>query len=225
MSLLCKIWDLLTLGLFHHSGYIGALIVFAGLIWFYQSVFKTLRFVYRLKLAQKIDILERYGKGSYVLITGSTDGIGKKLMFKYAALGFNLVSISRNQLRLNKTAEEVKKESPKCHIISIQADLAKTTPEFYKELDKKLENIDISVLVNNVGLDSIELFHEQSFEFMHNLMAINMYTLTFMSKILFDRLKKRRHASIVNIASVAADHDMAYFAVYNGTKAYVARYT
>lgn len=225
MTFLCKLWDILTLCLFDYSGFLESFVVFLGLIWFYSYVYKTLRFIYRLKLAQKIDLLERYGKGSYVLITGSTDGIGKKLMFKYAALGFNLVSISRNQERLDKTAAEIKKESPDCDIISIKADLAQSNPEFYKELDKKLENIDVSVLVNNVGLDSLDLFHEQSYEFMHDLMTINIYTLTFMSKILFDRLRKRRHASIVNIASVAADHDMAYFAVYNGTKAYVQRYT
>ena len=221
MAFLCCVWDLLTLHLFDHAGCLGSFVVLLGLIWTYSYLYKTLRFAYRLKLAKKINLLERYGKDSYVLITGSTDGIGKKLMFKYAALGFNLVSISRNQERLDKTAEEVKNESPKCDIISIKADLANSSPAFYKELDKKLENIDISVLVNNVGLDSLDLFHEQSYEFMHDLMTINMYTLTFMSKILFERLRKRRHASIVNIASVAADHDMAYFAVYNGTKAYV----
>lgn len=46
------------------------------------------------------DITKRYGKGSYVLITGSTDGIGKALTFEFAKRGFNIVSMSRSLEKL-----------------------------------------------------------------------------------------------------------------------------
>ena len=43
---------------------------------------------------------EKYGKGSWALITGCTEGIGKAFCFELAALGFKLVMVSRNEKKL-----------------------------------------------------------------------------------------------------------------------------
>jgi 17beta-estradiol 17-dehydrogenase / very-long-chain 3-oxoacyl-CoA reductase len=52
--------------------------------------------------------VERYGpKGSWAVVTGSTDGIGKAFAMELASRGFNLVLISRNIDKLNATAKEL----------------------------------------------------------------------------------------------------------------------
>lgn len=43
---------------------------------------------------------QKYGIGSYALVTGCTEGIGKAFCFQLAALGFNLMLISRNKSKL-----------------------------------------------------------------------------------------------------------------------------
>lgn len=43
---------------------------------------------------------ETYGKESWAVVTGSTDGIGKQLAIDLAKRGFNIVLISRNMDRL-----------------------------------------------------------------------------------------------------------------------------
>lgn len=43
---------------------------------------------------------EKYGKGSWALVTGCTEGIGKAFCFELAALGFKLVIVSRNEKKL-----------------------------------------------------------------------------------------------------------------------------
>ena len=43
---------------------------------------------------------ERYGKGSWAIVTGCTEGIGKAFCFVLADLGFNLVLVSRNEKKL-----------------------------------------------------------------------------------------------------------------------------
>ena len=37
---------------------------------------------------------EKYGKKSWVIVTGCTQGIGRAFSFEFASLGFNLVLIS-----------------------------------------------------------------------------------------------------------------------------------
>lgn len=43
---------------------------------------------------------EKYGKGSWAMVTGCTEGIGKAFCFELAALGFGLVLVSRNPSKL-----------------------------------------------------------------------------------------------------------------------------
>ena len=51
--------------------------------------------------------LDKYGKDSWVVITGATDGIGKQLCFDFAALGFKIVLVSRSLDKLKSVASEI----------------------------------------------------------------------------------------------------------------------
>lgn len=48
---------------------------------------------------------EKYGKGSWAIVTGCTEGIGKAFCFVLADLGFNLVLISRNEKKLEALSQ------------------------------------------------------------------------------------------------------------------------
>ena len=83
-------------------------------ITFAIGAFYVLRWLYRIaKTIQQIKFgtkvtTERYGpKGSWAVVTGCTDGIGKAFAMELASRGFNLVLISRNIDKLNATAKEV----------------------------------------------------------------------------------------------------------------------
>jgi hypothetical protein len=47
-----------------------------------------------LYVMPNVNLKKRYGE--WVVITGSTDGMGKALAKKFAGQGFNIVQISRN---------------------------------------------------------------------------------------------------------------------------------
>ena len=49
----------------------------------------------------------RYGKGSYAVITGSSDGIGKEWALQLAAKGFNLVMVARNRDKMEAVKREI----------------------------------------------------------------------------------------------------------------------
>jgi 17beta-estradiol 17-dehydrogenase / very-long-chain 3-oxoacyl-CoA reductase len=78
------------------------------------GAFNVLRWLYRIamtiqqiKFGTKVTV-ERYGpKGSWAVVTGCTDRIGKAFALELASRGFNLVLISRNIDKLNAISKEV----------------------------------------------------------------------------------------------------------------------
>lgn len=128
------------------------------------GAFYVLRWLYRIaKTIKEIKFgtevtVDRYGpKGSWAVVTGSTDGIGKAFAMELASRGFNLVLISRNIDKLNATAKEVQAKG-KSNGHNVQTRVLvfdfcdDTSLEAYKALYEKISNLDISVLVNNVGM-------------------------------------------------------------------------
>ena len=51
--------------------------------------------------------VERYGRDTWAIVTGSTDGIGKAQALNLARRGFNIVLISRSIDKLNSVAKEI----------------------------------------------------------------------------------------------------------------------
>ena len=84
--------------------------LFTGLVWCYRTLCGFLRsFGFGTKLT-----LERYGgKGSWGVVTGATDGIGKAAAIYLAREGFNVVLISRTMSKLEQVANELKEEAKK----------------------------------------------------------------------------------------------------------------
>ena len=83
------------------------------LVIFLLGSFFLLRFFYELiKTLQRVFLgtpvtLERYGPmGTWAVVTGSTDGIGKAVALELASRGFNIALIARNIDKLKDTAKE-----------------------------------------------------------------------------------------------------------------------
>lgn len=189
---------------------------------------------YILKWAPKLirqilpsaNLSRRYGKGSFVIITGSTDGIGKSLAFQCAKRGFNIVSISRTLSKLEKTEKELKEKHPGLKVVSIQADFSKCIePGFFDKIWEKTKDLDISILVNNVGIDAIDLFVDMTDEFVHRMLAINVYTATFMTKLYLKKLSERKRSAVITMGSLAGKLPISYFNVYCATKAYTEMFS
>ena len=84
--------------LLHSLWYYTALTMglFTATVWCYRAICVFLRnFGFGTKLT-----LERYGKGSWAIVTGATDGIGKAAATYLANEGFNVVLMSRTLSKL-----------------------------------------------------------------------------------------------------------------------------
>jgi 17beta-estradiol 17-dehydrogenase / very-long-chain 3-oxoacyl-CoA reductase len=77
-----------------------------GAFFVLRWLYRIARTIQQIKFGTKVTV-ERYGKGSWAVVTGCTDGIGKAFALELASRGFNLVLISRNIDKLNGTSKEV----------------------------------------------------------------------------------------------------------------------
>ena len=105
-------------------------------------------FIYKHFIIKEVDLFKRYGKDSWVLITGCSSGQGKLLAIEFAKRKFNIILIGRK--RIIDTANIIKKYKvkTKCFIV----DFSKAYKEsFFNPIDNFVKKINLSILINNVG--------------------------------------------------------------------------
>lgn len=76
--------------------------------------------------------------------------VGKAYAIALAKKGMNVCLLSRTASRLTATAEEiaaVAKVQTKCITVDFSGGM-----EIYDSIEKELENLDVGILVNNVGM-------------------------------------------------------------------------
>ena len=71
-------------------------------------IFDTLCGFKKYILTPSHDLIKRYGEGSWALITGASDGIGKAYAQELASRGFNIVLMARNQEKTDNVSNEIK---------------------------------------------------------------------------------------------------------------------
>jgi 17beta-estradiol 17-dehydrogenase / very-long-chain 3-oxoacyl-CoA reductase len=162
-----------------------------------------------------------YGKNSWAVITGATDGIGKGFAMSLARRGFNIALVSRNPDKLSAVAKELSSlHSVETRTIVAAFDSA-SSPSFYKKLVKQVEDLDVSILVNNVGVYHLGDFVEMSIEEALRMVTINTFPQTHLTHQLLPRLLARSSRSaVIDLSSNASWQLGPQNAVYSATKAY-----
>ncbi|NLC96577.1 MAG: SDR family oxidoreductase [Erysipelotrichaceae bacterium] len=152
-----------------------------------------------------------------VLITGTTNGLGKLLVEKFAQDGYNLVLVSRSEEKLLKQKEQLKNNN--VHIISY--DLSKEDACDYI-IDNLNENqIKIDVLVNNVGFDYADKFIDTPFEEIDQMMTTMIDLTVKLTYSLLVHMLEQNKGKIVNVSSVAGRIPLPNNVIYSACKSFV----
>jgi short-subunit dehydrogenase len=164
-------------------------------------------------------------KRKTVLITGASSGIGFELSRIFANNGYNLVLISQNEGNLNKAVSKLREQNRNIQIIPLPMDLSQPSSpqEIYSFIKGK--SLQIDVLVNNAGIQVYGNFHETILEDNIELMYVNMFALTKLTRLFLDDMVKRREGKILNLASTGAFQPCPLNAVYCASKAFVLHFS
>ncbi len=152
-----------------------------------------------------------------ILLTGATDGIGKRTAFKIAKNNVTLLIHGKNMEKGHYIREKIIAETGNKNIFYFNADLSsfKEIDELSSAIHKQFSKID--VLINNAGIyENRKIILENGIEknFMVNYLAA--FTLTLK---LLDLLENSGSARIVNVSSMIHANNID-FENLNGEKHY-----
>jgi len=172
---------------------------------------------------RELNLLERYGKNSWVLVTGATDGIGLEFCHQFAARGFNIIMCSRSQEKLVSRKKEIEKTYPKTKVEILAIDFLEITEtKIPEKIAKFLLNLEVSVLVNNVGLGLSRLDDQIPLSSMQEMIKVNCVTPTLMAKIFLEKVQTSRSPSsrsaLIEVSSMSQEIPMSKTEIYSATK-------
>ncbi len=145
-----------------------------------------------------------------ILITGSTDGIGKLAAIKLAKEGHKLYLHGRSQQKLNDAIAEVKRESGNENVDGYLADFSdlSSVSNMIEQIKNDMDSLD--VLINNAGVyNSPKLNNDDGFDLR---IVVNYFAPYLLTKGLIPLLEHGNTSRIVNLASAAqASIDLEVF--------------
>jgi short-subunit dehydrogenase len=112
----------------------------------------ALKGIHKYFLLGELNLLERYGAGSWVAITGASSGQGYELALAFAQRGFNLLLIGSK--RTQETAARLKVEYPEIKTKVLLKDFRQAfQDDFFVDIDAAFQELgaDLAILINNVG--------------------------------------------------------------------------
>jgi len=169
-------------------------------------------------------------KYGYVLITGSTDGIGKELSKEFAKKGFKLLLVSRNMEKLESVRSELCLKYPGNVVEIVACDFSnshKNPENFYNELYERIKDFPISILINNVGVAGLNPLVKASFDELENIISVNTYPCVFLTHILLPGFIKRyeetkNRSLVINVGSIADESISVGVSLYSATKRFIS---
>lgn len=161
---------------------------------------------------------------NYALITGATVGIGYELAKLFAHDGYNLILVARTEEDLQNRANEFSQQYG-VQVVTIAKDLFQpdAAMQLYNEVKDK--GLEVNVLVNDAGQGQYGLFVEQDLTRLHEIIQLNVVSLTTLTHVFLKDMVARNEGRILQLASIASQLPGPWQAVYHATKAYVLSLT
>ena len=227
----CKYLDRIEILLLNMSfcwfSYFISFCVLVGFVRCLLFAYSIATYIYRNFIRKPLDLKERYGENSWVLVTGSTSGIGYEMCKQFAERGFNVALLGRNKETLTKCEKEVQQVSNKIKTKTIVADLNKSTePSFYRDIFNQCKDLDVSILVNNAGISYDEAALEVNRETLKGMIEVNVFAVQLLTQAFVKHLTSRKNKSaIINVSSLAGTTPMPFFSNYGATKQFVRHFS
>ena len=138
-------------------------------------------------------------KNKIVLITGSTDGIGKETALQLAQRGATVIVHGRSVDRCQAACDDIRRATGNSNVDFVVADLSsqRQVRRMAAEIQERTDRL--HVLINNAGV--IVLTRQVTEDGLEATFAVNHLAPFLLTHLLLDRLKASAPARIINVSS------------------------
>ncbi|SEH17241.1 3-oxoacyl-[acyl-carrier protein] reductase [Natronorubrum sediminis] len=163
--------------------------------------------------------------GQTAVVTGSSSGIGKAIVERFADDGANVVVTSREAANVEPVADEINESDAPGEALALECDvtdrgaveeLVRTTVDEFGSLD---------ILVNNAGASFQASPAEISENGWKTIVDINLHGTFHCSQVAYEQMSADSGGQIINVASVAGQRGSKNMSHYGAAKAAVINYT
>jgi NADP-dependent 3-hydroxy acid dehydrogenase YdfG len=164
-------------------------------------------------------------KNKTILITGSTDGIGKACAYQFASAGARLILNGRNPEKLQALKQDlIDKYSAEVFTLLFDVRDRKAATQAIESLPDEWQAIDI--LINNAGLVlGVAKEHEGNLDDWEIVIDTNIKGLLTITRLVVPGMVGRGSGHIINIGSIAGDAAYPGGSLYCATKSAVKALT
>ncbi len=158
-------------------------------------------------------------KGTYAVVTGGGQGLGKAFAENLASRGYNLILVALPGDGLSDACK-ILADKYSIDAVYFETDLTNTESidQFYEWIAPKYK---VSILVNNAGFGGSGEFDASDLGALDKMILLNVRATTWVTHKLLPLLRSNKNSYILNVSSMASFSPIAYKAVYSATKVYV----
>lgn len=153
--------------------------------------------------------------GSWAVITGASDGIGRAMALELKKEGLSLVLCARDGARLERLARELAPQETRV----VAADLS--TPAGIEALLVATRELDVGMFVPAAGFGTSGAFIEGELSAELSMIDLNCRAVAELSYAFARRFAERRRGALILWSSLVAFQGVPLSANYAATKAYV----
>ena len=194
--------------------------------------------IYKYFFIKELNLLERYGNHSWVIITGAGSGQGYDFAIEFAKRGFHILMIGSK--RCKHTQDFIHTHYPNVKTKLIVKDFRKAfEDDFFKDIETKIKHIGLNnaILINNVGHRvAWKPYHQMNPKYIRDTIATGTIVQSRLTHMLIpyflERHKKGIKSALINITAqcihpnflfgITMNNEISvpYLSVYEGANAF-----
>jgi len=153
-------------------------------------------------------------RGSTVLITGATQGIGRHAALALTARGHRVIASGRNKDAL----ETLRLQEKAIDVVQLDVTDIASIADATREVDRLTDGRGVDVLVNNAGYGLVGPLAEVTDAKLREQFEVNVFGLMSVTRAFLPKMMARGSGRVLNVSSVSGRLSMPLFGAYHASK-------
>jgi NAD(P)-dependent dehydrogenase (short-subunit alcohol dehydrogenase family) len=157
-------------------------------------------------------------RGTTVLVTGSTEGIGRAAASELARMGASVIVTGRSADKARTVVETIRTRTGNSEVTAVTADLSVQSGVRYLAAEAKSRFGHLDVLINNAG--AYHVTRRLTRDGIEYTFALNHLAPFLLTGLLYDLLQESRAARVITVSSMAHWSGRIDLTDLNGSRRY-----